>query len=201
VSWPQCATPLPALESIAVVGINDGTANTFNPCFRQEAAWAGPNLSVYVNLNSPNPAIPSQWIQGPAGTCAPTDDKCSSYNYGYNSTLGTINMVRSDGFAPRTWWIDVETVNAWSPDKAANTQAVAGALDAIAHANGRAAIYSTSYQWNEITGGFRPGVPTWYATGVPQTSPQQWCNSKSFTGGPVEMVQGLYGSLDADYAC
>jgi len=200
VSWPQCAAPLPAPSTIAVVGINNGTANTFNPCFRTEASWAGLNLSVYVNVNAPNPAVPSQWAQGPAGACAPGDVRCASYNYGFNSTRSSINMVRAKGFEPHLWWLDVETSNLWSADPGTNAQVVAGALDAIAQADGRAAIYSTPLQWHDIVGNYRPGVPAWYATGAPLSSPQQWCGS-SFTGGPVYLVQGLAGPFDSDYAC
>ena len=200
VSWPQCAAPLPAPSTIAVVGINNGTANTFNPCFRTEASWAGLNLSVYVNVNAPNPAVPSQWAHGPAGTCAPGDVRCASYNFGFNSTRGSINIVRAEGFGPHLWWLDVETSNLWSADPGTNAQVVAGALDAIAQADGRAAIYSTTLQWNDIVGNYRPGVPAWYATGAPLSSPQQWCGS-SFTGGPVYLVQGLAGPFDSDYAC
>ena len=201
VSWPQCAAPLPAPSTIAVVGINDGTANTFNPCFRTEASWAGLNLSVYVNVNELNPFIPSQWAHGPAGNCAPGDVRCASYNYGYNSTRGSILMVRSEGFRPHLWWLDVEAVNQWSADPGTNAQVVAGALDAIAQSDGQAAIYSTDLQWHEIVGGYRPGVPAWDATGVPLSSPQQWCSATSFTGGPVYLVQGLAGAFDSDYAC
>jgi hypothetical protein len=200
VSWPQCAAPLPAPSTIAVVGINDGTANTFNPCFRAEASWAGLNLSVYVNLNAPDPAVPSQWAQGPAGTCAPGDVRCASYNFGFNSTRGSINTVRAEGFEPHLWLLDVETSNLWSADPGTNAQVVAGALDAVARADGRAAIYSTTLQWNDIVGNYRPGVPAWYATGAPLSSPQQWCG-RSFTGGPVYLVQGLAGPFDSDYAC
>jgi hypothetical protein len=200
VSWPQCAAPLPAPSTIAVVGINNGTANTFNPCFRTEASWAGLNLSVYLNLNAPDPAVPSQWAHGPAGTCAPGDVRCASYNFGFNSTRGSINIVRAEGFGPHLWWLDVETSNLWSADPGTNAQVVAGALDAIAQADGRPAIYSTTLQWNDIVGNYRPGVPAWYATGAPLSSPQQWCGS-SFTGGPVYLVQGLAGPFDSDYAC
>ena len=200
VSWPQCAAPLPAPSTIAVVGINNGTANRFNPCFRTEASWAGLNLSVYVNVNAPNPAVPSQWAQGPAGTCAPGDVRCALYNYGFNSTRGSINKVRAKGFEPHLWWLDVETSNLWSADPGTNAQVVAGALDAIAQSDGQAAIYSTPLQWQDIVGNYRPGVPAWYATGAPLSSPQQWCGS-SFTGGPVYLVQGLAGPFDSDYAC
>jgi hypothetical protein len=98
------------------------------------------------------------------------------------------------------WWLDVETLNQWSADPGANAQVVAGALDAIAQADGKAAIYSTNLQWHEVVGNYRPGVPAWYATGEPLTSPQQWCGT-GFTGGPVYMVQGLAGPFDSDYAC
>jgi hypothetical protein len=200
VSWPQCAAPLPSPSTIAVVGINNGSANTFNPCFRTEASWAGLNLSVYLNVNAPNPSVPSQWAQGPAGACVPGDVRCASYNYGFNSVRGAIRMVRSEGFAPHLWWLDVETLNQWSADPGTNAQVVAGALDAIAQADGQAAIYSTNLQWHEVVGNYRPGVPAWYATGAPLTTPQQWCGT-GFTGGPVYLVQGLAGPFDSDYAC
>jgi hypothetical protein len=201
VSWPQCLTALPPPSTIAVVGINDGSANTFNPCFRAEAAWAGLNLSVYLNLNAPDPSVPSQWAQGPAGACSPGDLHCASYNYGFNSVRGAINVVRSEGYGPRMWWLDVETVNQWSPDTGDNAQVIAGALDAIRRANGRAAIYSTNLQWQQIAGSYTPGVPAWYATGVPLASPQMWCGGTSFAGGPVYLVQGYLGPYDGDYAC
>ena len=89
-----------------------------------------------------------------------------------------------------------------APSSSARAYALAASRtrNAIAQADGQAAIYSTNLQWREVAGNYRPGVPAWYATGAPLTAPQQWCGT-SFTGGPVYLVQGLAGPFDSDYAC
>ncbi|HEX2856816.1 MAG TPA: hypothetical protein VHO26_04955 [Propionibacteriaceae bacterium] len=72
VSYPQCGRRLPRSTSFAVVGVNDGVANTLNPCFgtssaypsyrQSELYWAltaargrtrQPRVSLYVNTAAP----------------------------------------------------------------------------------------------------------------------------------------------------
>ena len=67
VSWPQCGRKLPAGQSFGVVGVNGGTASTFNPCVATEAGWADtttgataqPKLAFYIN--TANPAGQGSW--------------------------------------------------------------------------------------------------------------------------------------------
>jgi hypothetical protein len=201
ISFPQCHTGYPAHSEVAVVGVNDGSAFTFNPCFSSEASWAGPNLSVYLNLNSPKGSDAAEWSRGPAGNCGPSDHACSSYNYGFNAAQRSMAFVRSAGYGSQTWWLDIETSNYWAPATSDNDQVIAGALTAIHRAGYAAAIYSTDYQWNTIAGSYDPHVPAWYATGVATFFPQLWCSGTSFSGGPVYLVQGRAGSFDGAYSC
>lgn len=201
VSWPQCGTRLPPHAKVAVVGVNGGWAFTGNPCFRKEASWAAPNLSVYINLNSPRGPHTGQWASGPAGRCPARDLYCESYNYGYNTALYSVNSAAREGARSKTWWLDVETASPWSGSQRANARVVAGALAALRARNLNVAIYSTNYQWDLITGGYVPGTSVWYPTGVATTRPQRWCTRSSFAGGPVRLVQSAAGRFDGDYSC
>ena len=201
ISYPQCHKPYPRQSAVAVVGVNDGRAFTTNPCFASEARWAGPNLSAYINVNSPQGSDSDQWDQGPDGSCATSDPGCESYNFGFNTAQRSISFVRSVGYDPHTWWLDVETSNYWTTDTSANDEVIAGALAAISQAGDAAAIYGTDYQWGVIAGNYVPNVPAWYATGVSTYYPQDWCTQSSFAGGPVYLVQGRAGTFDGAYSC
>ena len=201
ISWPQCGGAYPPASPVAVVGVNAGEAFSVNPCYDQEAAWAGLHRTDYVNLNAPQGSVASEWERGPGGACAVGDLTCESYNYGYNTTADSIAAAAYDGYPSSVWWLDVETANYWTSDLAANDQVIAGALRAIADAGDHAAIYSTSYQWSQIAGSYDPGVPAWYPTGSTSTDYGGWCSSTSFAGGPVFLVQHPQGRYDGDYAC
>jgi hypothetical protein len=201
ISYPQCHKAYPSRTGVAVVGVNHGSAFTTNPCFPSEARWAGPNLSVYLNLNSPPASDPADWDSGPDGICGADDMDCASYNYGFNAAQRSMGYVRSVGFSPHSYMLDVETTNTWSPDTTANADVIAGAIDAIHQAGDAADVYSTDYQWGQIAGSYVPGVPAWYATGISTFFPQTWCSGASFAGGPIDLVQGNAGSFDGDYAC
>jgi hypothetical protein len=201
VSWPQCHGALPTASTLAVVGINNGTAFTTNPCFKREAAWAGLNLSVYINLNAPDPEHPEQFANGPAGGCAPGVSVCDFYNYGYNAATNAIENVFLHGHAVRDVWLDVETSNIWSADTWLNDQVISGAISAVQHAGATPGLYSTAYQYSKIAGSFHASVPEWLATGAGLTAPAPGCATPSFTGGRVTLVQGTLGSFDGDFAC
>jgi hypothetical protein len=201
VSWPQCRGPLPAPSTLAIVGVNNGTAFTTNPCFKREAAWAGLNLSVYINLNAPDPQHPVQFANGPAGGCPPGASVCDFYNYGYNAATNAMEHLYLSGHAPRDIWLDVETSNIWSADTWLNDQVISGAISALQHAGATPGIYSTAYQYSEIAGSFNASVPEWLATGVGLAAPSPSCATPSFTGGRVTLVQGILGSFDGDFAC
>jgi hypothetical protein len=61
VSWPQCGQVLPGRQAFGVVGVNGGTAATFNRCLTTEAGWAAsssgttaqPKAAFYINTANP----------------------------------------------------------------------------------------------------------------------------------------------------
>jgi hypothetical protein len=201
ISWPQCAGPLPAPSALAIVGVNNGTAFTVNPCFAGEADWAGLNLSVYINLNAPDPTKPYEFASGPAGPCPPGAAACDSYNYGYNAVLYDLSIMFLSRLGATHVWLDVETENIWSAYPLLNDQVIAGAITALHNAGIAAGIYSTGLQYSEIAGSFNPSTPEWLATGAPLTDPSSGCQTHSFTGGPVTLVQGSFAGFDGDVAC
>ncbi len=201
ISWPQCSESLPTPSTLALVGVNGGRAFTANPCFAREAAWAGLNLSVYINLNAPDPHAPQQFADGPAGACPPGAAACDSYNFGYNAAVDALAQVHRAGVAPRDVWLDVETGNIWSSDTSLNDQVIAGAIAALQQAGATPGLYSTAYQYGKIAGSFRSSVPEWLATGAALTAPSPGCGTTSFTGGRVTLVQGGLGPFDGDFAC
>ena len=69
-------------------------------------------------------------------------------------------------------------------------------------------IYSTRFQWNQITGGYRitqgwfAGIPVWLAGYGSKADAVDGCSDSSFTGGPVQMTQYLGSDgFDADVVC
>jgi hypothetical protein len=201
VSWPQCHGPLPPPARVAVVGVNGGLAFTPNPCFDHEARWAGRNITTYINLNSPRGPRPAAWESGPAGRCRRGALYCESYNFGYNTAQYSVRSAEAHGTHSKTWWLDVETAGGWSFSQRANARVVAGAIAALRRDGFNLAIYSTTYQWDIITGGYVPGTRAWYPTGRPTRQPGRWCVPTSFAGGPVSLVQRPAGRFDGDYAC
>jgi hypothetical protein len=101
VSYPQCGRSLPVGQAFGVVGVNDGRADTRNPCLEQELAWAGyrttgatsePNASVYVNTGDPGNSYDGQpvedwplWGTGPYGACLPTVEAPHLFGSGQDS--------------------------------------------------------------------------------------------------------------------
>jgi hypothetical protein len=68
------------------------------------------------------------------------------------------------------WWVDVEIGEQWpttSVDKPVNAAIIQGALDAIKDAGHIGGVYSTWFQWGEITGSYiPPGSPPLWVPGA-----------------------------------
>jgi hypothetical protein len=199
VSWPNCSAKPPSKPLFGIVGVSDGTGYSGNPCLAKEASWF-PSLSLYVNTgwydqsSHINPTSPK--------VCAAGDADCLAYNYGYNGGLYALNYATSQGVHSVVWWLDVETGNTWNADTTQNRNSLQGEYDALA-ANGATTIgvYSTTYQWDTITGSWLNGWPGWGATTVRTASQAaQFCVGHQFTGGPTYLIQ-YTGTLDQDYAC
>jgi GH25 family lysozyme M1 (1,4-beta-N-acetylmuramidase) len=116
------------------------------------------------------------------------------------------------------WWLDVETMNSWQTledgygptfqSKLNDTSALVGAVRALWDEGiTRVGIYSTSYQWREITGGreytrdYFSANPVWLAGYEDEADARSGCNDPSFTGGPVQMTQFLRDGYDANVRC
>ncbi|MBV8295876.1 MAG: hypothetical protein JO085_03495 [Acidimicrobiia bacterium] len=79
-----------------------------------------------------------------------------------------------------------------------------GALDALRQRGIVAGIYSTSYQWGQITGSANPsgGAPPNWLAGASPSSPGSWCSgSHDFAGGPPWLLQFSPQTWDRDQAC
>lgn len=199
VSWPNCNARIGKV-AFGIVGVTGGTVYRYNNCLKLEAGKFN-NLSLYVNTGwyaqstkYINPSSPKQ--------CTLDDLYCLAYNYGYNAGLDAINYASSQGVKSSTWWLDVETENSWSDNYMQNRQSLQGEYDAL-NANGVTTIgaYSTTYQWNLITGEWKNGWPNWGAsTWRTAKQAKTFCKGHEFTGGPTYLIQYL-GVLDQDYAC
>jgi hypothetical protein len=204
VSFPQCGSALPAPPwAFGIVGINNGKAFTHDPCLTTLRGWAGPGLSVYMNLNSP-PTGSSQALSGPAGQCRGNDTGCMAYNYGYNAAVDAFNFASASGVTAPVWWLDIETANTWDPNTNNNDLTIQGALDALTTEGVEPGIYSTSYQWGVIAGHYNPATPIWVATGADYATAVAYCSAAhGFGGGVTWLTQyGTAGNeFDQDYAC
>ncbi|HEX9036837.1 MAG TPA: hypothetical protein VF808_07580 [Ktedonobacterales bacterium] len=199
VSWPNCSAKPPAHPPFGIVGVNDGTGYSQNPCLAQEAAWF-PALSLYANTGWYNQS--SHINPNSPKVCASGDNNCLAYNYGYNAGLYALNYANSQNLHASVWWLDVETGNTWNADTTQNRNSLQGEYDALI-ANGvtTVGVYSTTYQWDTITGTWLNNWPNWGATTVHTASQAaKFCTGHQFTGGPTYLIQ-FTGSLDQDYAC
>ena len=221
VSQYQCGNLPPAPGAISVVQVSGGALdNAPNPCYVQEAQWAGRSMSAYIYLDGlPSPA-PAPTLSGPAGECVITNIACASYNYGYNYVRYWVAYSRGVGVDPKLWWLDVERHSGWQ-DTISNQLVIRGALGALRSAGVASGIYSSPAQWQEITGGLAiPGESEWAPGAGNLTGPGYTATSfcaapgtYSFGGGRLKMVQyGYQGPFvgtfdgpgspyDLDYAC
>ncbi|HVA59466.1 MAG TPA: putative Ig domain-containing protein [Mycobacteriales bacterium] len=227
VSYPQCGTTLPTAANTSLVGVNDGIVYSANPCLATQAGWgASHGLQFYANTADPGPAYSSYWPTGGQASpqdCTTTDQNSTacSYDYGYNAARNSygdaIAATAGTSINPAgvSWWLDVETGNSWETLERAYGQTATSQQNDTAALQGAAygltsegvttvGFYSTSYQWDQITGGtgatFQAN-PAWLAGYTSLPNAQSGCTSISFTDGPVVFTQYPSGSFDADFPC
>jgi len=237
VSWPQCsphgsakAQTLPADPAFGVVGVNNGKINGFDTCFTAQIAWAGANRSMYIIMEPAPGNNPVQETSGPEASCAKTSNACLGYDWGYNYAMADIAFVKAAGLSPKVWWVDVEIGEQWPTapvDQPVNAAIIQGALDAVKGAGHIGGVYSTWFQWGEITGSYIPPAspPLWVPGANTLTggdfSAQSFCEralsagdpsmlasaSIGFAGGVPWLVQYGYDGatppdgVDPDYSC
>lgn len=86
-----------------------------------------------------------------------------------------------------------------------DTASVQGAIDYLASLGATVGVYSTAYQWGQITGGaaLNVSVPDWVAGAADATQAAAYCTGQSFTGpGAVTaLTQYQSGGFDVDHPC
>jgi hypothetical protein len=201
ISWPQCGKPFPSPPyAFAIVGATNGRPFTKNPCLKEQIVWAEKaRPSTYVVLTGPNGP---EADTGPAGTCAPTDLSCRSYNWGWKAAAYSVDYVTSLGLDAEVWWLDIEGTTRWSGDKAANARVVQGSIDYLQQKTFTVGVYSTYYLWQTIVGDYKPGLPIWIG-GAPAGAPESYCTNpaKHFGGGTPWLTQWVENNFDNNYAC
>lgn len=212
VSWPQCGSRLPSGPSFAVIGVTDGLPYSTNPCLAAEYQWglsAGRAPDLYMNISEPGSGS-VHWNHGGPRTCSgAADDTGCAYDYGWQAAASAWSAAAAQSPAASRWWVDVETSNTWTTSPALNTADIQGALDSLAAQGARATgIYSTAYQWGQITGGAHPapaavGTPAdWLAGASGASQATAWCTAQpGFSGGRISVVQYPAGSFDGDVTC
>ena len=179
---------------------------------------------------------PGPTLSTPYGTCTYASGSdgpgamstACAYVYGYDMVVGGISdgangIIAGDVSAfhkatggtlsAQPVWLDVETGNSWlsgSAGLAMNVADLNGMVDALRATNSTATvgIYSTGYQWNQITGtpgattaGNLSGLPDWVPGASTQSGATSNCAQAPFTGGTVTVAQWTSGGLDYDYSC
>ena len=222
VSYPQCGSRLPSGGTVAIVGVTNGLPWSSNPCLASQFQWASTKSKpAQFYMNTANPETASTHWAARAGTgprvCSnlnnPGDVNCA-YNYGWNSAVDAVQRAAAattpSAAASHGWWLDVEIGNSWNGSTAANAQDLQGSIDYLRSKKVPAVgIYSTSYQWGQITGGAQftgsatqPAPADWVAGANSARGAAGWCKpSYSFSSGRVAMVQYPSGSFDGDVVC
>ena len=180
VSYPQCGKTLPTNHYFGIVGVNGGTAASYNPCLTEQLIWAKsakvgsnqPAVQVYVNTANPAQDIAYKWGNWPTSGTTPygdctglkTNNEACSWQYGWNRSVETeayfVDKAQAAGISTDTvnytWWLDVETMNSWQSGSAEalarNRAAIEGFAAYYQSKNATVGLYSTAYQWGQIVG-------------------------------------------------
>jgi hypothetical protein len=207
ISWPQCGKSYPANPAFGIVSASNGLAYSDNPCLAGEYAWAAAATrppGFYMNTADPGSQSVHWTTPGPRACTGSSDDLGCAYNYGWNAAAEAFAYAgaQTGGTATAAWWLDIETSNTWSTNAAANNADINGMVDYFHARSSTVGVYSTRFQWNQITGGSVLAVPNWVAGASSAAQASSWCAAAySFTGGPVAVVQYPAGSFDGDVAC
>jgi hypothetical protein len=225
VSWPQCNEALPEDPAFAIVGVNNGLANTTNPCLAQQLDWADDALGgtgqplVALYVNTANPGHAGSWwpssneypagiaVDNPHGTCSHGEDKACAYMYGWAKAYDDAFIRGIKEPDDYLWWLDVETGNSWSGDKDANRAVLEGMTDFFHSIEAEVGIYSAGFQWWQIVGTVSDGsslynLPSWLAGAHTANGAKSNCSLPPLTGGgKVTLTQFVDKGFDYDYSC
>ena len=241
VSYPQCGTtPTATTDAFRLVGVNNGLPWSANPCLSDQGLWATGAAESGLYANTANPGhTSSHWPSSGTGHCVnatvDTDAGCA-YGYGRAAAADAmskaVTALAGTGIDPKavTWWLDVEGSrtpgqpgNSWVGSGVVNAADLQGFMDGLRLAGApEVGVYSTAYQWGDITEGYTRATRTSYRTAwklaplFPIEDAPVWfagvgtsdeavtrCTTTSYTGGEKLLSQyaDTVTGLDGDYRC
>ena len=192
-----------------------------------------PKASLYVNTANPGSGV-GDWpktndasIPNPYNGCFAVngsyDTQGCAFQYGWERATQDMQWLAQSATtgvtlnpADYVWWLDVETGNSWETGTAGlanNAADLQGMVAAFASATGQSpavitGVYSTSSQWNQITGtptgtpaGNLAGLPNWIPGARTASGAASNCGLAPFTGGAVVLTQWFGKPFDGDHAC
>jgi hypothetical protein len=197
VSWPQCSgaqahhMPIGSPRYI-VLGLTHGAGHTANPCLADQLAWArhrGTAVAGYLVPSYPTAAQRSAATTGAYGVC--TSLRCKLRNDGAAQAADALGVMRQVGLDLPMVWVDVEfrTGPAWSRVDRRNRAVLHGVVDGLRSAGMRFGVYTTSYMWQHITGGWRLRVPNWLPAGNGDVTTAKSRCGMTGTGGTTWLAQ------------
>lgn len=201
ISWPNCGKQVAIRTERGIVGVLGGLNFHKNPCLAQEAGAFG-KADAYVNTGYPGRDKALKYGSYPK-KCAPSDENCLAYDYGYAAADFAVKQATLAGLMPANWWLDVETENSWSDNTSINRSALNGGYDRLRRvaSSGLVGFYSYPGQWKLLTGDWHNGRPVWSATGSRDYETAfQACQEPSFSGGRVLLAQ-YTPKLDQNLIC
>lgn len=194
VSYPNCGVRLTGVGEFGVVGVNGGRPFTFNPCLRREYAHYTGSAAAALYLNT---GYEPRFLGRITPACAAAGHgRPPAYAVGCSEAAISVGHLRGLGLPqPRVWWLDVETSNRWSPERAVNTWVLRGMMDYLKTSTTAAVgVYSMRPWWHRITTGWRVTAPEWIPS-IGSACPAP------FSAGPVWLAQTGSAVLDVDVAC
>lgn len=221
ISYPQCNSKLPTGQTFGIVGVNNGLANTTNPCLQSELTWAAqstgttaqPKAQLYVNTANPGGLNTASWpLTGTNvyGTCDGSNSLACAYQYGWNRALEDATIRGVSNPSTYKWWLDVETGNTWDGTTGGQQRNIADLEGMVAYFRSLgtdAGIYSTSYQLGQIAGTIPTTSPinnvlSWIPGASSLSGAQANCFLAPLTaGGKVVMTQWFGRTFDQDNSC
>jgi hypothetical protein len=228
ISFPQCRKPLPAAHAFGIVGVNDGRADTTNPCLTSEMTWARhssgttrqPKVSLYVNTGEPGKRKVADWpannhdpisgktVTDPYGKCAgKKDDRACAWQFGRNMAELDARIRGISKPGRYRWWLDVETITSWDASTWNNRADLEGMVSYFHRIGATVGIYSTTFQLHKILK-IIPSTSVLYrlADWIPGArtlaQAQANCRSAPLTGrGVVTLTQWEKSKIDHDFSC
>src|SRR3954467_6651274 len=214
VSWPQCTgkngtghgvRSMPSSHAkYVILGLTHGAGHTVNPCLAAQLAWAKSHhvpVGAYLVPSYPTPAQLAAASTGPYGTCG-KDTACRLGNDGARQAADRPETMQQQGVPAPMVWVDVEFRHAppWTHDRVNNRRVIDGVLTGLQTAQMPYGIYTTSYMWSHIVGGWKVHAPNWLPAGSGKPDDAKAMCARSGTGGTTWLAQ-YTRTFDENFTC